>query len=397
MGSKNRNLVIVRSVLDQRLTVGQAARKYGLSRQWIYELIRRYQAAGPPGLEPGSRAPHRNPQATPDPVRARILALRAELAGQGADNGAETIAWHLRAEGLAAPSRATIHRILAAAGLVPAQPQKRPRSAWQRFEAELPNGCWQADITHWYLADATRVEILDFLDDHSRFLLHLQARTAFTGADVVAAMTSLISTYGAPAATLTDNGLVFTARLAGRRGARNGFETLLAAQGITQKNGAPNHPQTQGKIERFHQTLKHWLTARPRPADLPTLQGLLDDFRHWYNTARPHRAIGRRTPEQAYTALPKAIPGTTGTPEHRVRTDTVDRDGKISLRYAGQMRHLGIGRAWAGRQVLMLIQDRRVTTTDAATAEIIAEHTIDPARDYQPQPPRIQPGTDPRT
>lgn len=139
------------------------------------------------------------------------------------------------------------------AGLVTPQPKKRPKSSYLRFQAELPNGCWQADITYWFLADGTRVEILDFLDDHSRFLLTIQTSTLWTSADVVSVMDQLIATYGPPAATLTDNGIVFTARFTARPGAKNGFEKRLAAHQIQQRNGAPGHPQTQDKIERFHQ------------------------------------------------------------------------------------------------------------------------------------------------
>jgi transposase InsO family protein len=212
------------------------------------------------------------------------------------------------------PSTSTIQRILRGAGLVVAQPKTRPKSSYLRFQAELPNGCWQADITYWFLADATRVEILDFLDDHSRLLLTIQVKALWTNADVVTVMNQLIATYGPPAATLTDNGMVFTARFTARPGAKNGFEKLLTAHQIQQRNGAPSHPQTQGKIERFHQTLKRWLTARPLPDSIAQLQVLLDAFGHWYNTDRPHRAINRRTPAQAYTALPKATPNTSMTP-----------------------------------------------------------------------------------
>ena len=121
---------------------------------------------------------------------------------------------------------------------------------------------------------------------------------------------------------------------------------------------------------------------RQGPGELNTQ---LARFRHWYNTARPHRACGRRTPEQAYTAQPKATPATTTQPEYRTRTDRVDANGKLSLRYAGRLRHLGIGRAYAGTAVLMLIENDSVRTSDANTGEIIAEHTIDPAKDYQPR------------
>lgn len=202
-------------------------------------------------------------------------------------------------------------------------------------------------------------------------------------------MNELISTYGAPFSTLTDNGLVFTTRLARFKGARNGFEKLLQAHGVKQKNGHPGHPQTQGKIERFHQTLKRWLTARPRPATIEDLQALLDELRTWYNQHRPHRALGRHTPAHAYAALPKATPHSVTEPEWRTRVGKVDKNGKVSLRYAGKLRHLGMGRAHAGVNVLMLINDRDVITTNALTGEFVAEHRIDPNKGYQA--PRTNP------
>ncbi len=354
-----------------------------MTRQWVHTLLARYQTAGPDALAPRSRAPKSHPGTTDSAVRERILTLRRELTARGADAGPMTIAWHLDREGMTVPSTSTIRRILHSAGLVVPEPRKRPKSSYIRFQAELPNGCWQADITHWFLADGTRIEILDFLDDHSRYLLHVHAQAAFTGPMIVTAMTHLIDVFGAPAATLTDNGLVFTARLAGRKGGRNGFEKLLEARHIDQRNGAPGHPQTQGKIERFHQTLKRWLRARPRPTAIAELQALLDEFRQWYNNHRPHRSVGRRTPAQAYAALPKAAPETTTEPEWRTRTDKVDVHGKITLRYAGRLRHLGVGRANAGKAVLMLIHGNQVTTTDAHTGEVIAEHHIDETRNYQ--------------
>jgi hypothetical protein len=118
------------------------------------------------------------------------------------------------------------------------------------------------DFTHWALADGTDVEILNWLDDHSRLLLSCTAHDHVTGTDVVDTFTQNTNEYGLPASTLTDNGRVYTAKFGG---GRNAFEYLIAALGIAQKNGHPYHPQTQGKIERFHQTLKRWLAARPRP------------------------------------------------------------------------------------------------------------------------------------
>jgi len=382
---KPKNLVIVRAVREQGLSHAEAAARFGVTRQWVHTLVHRYDADGPDGVAPRSRAPKTRPGTTPDAVRDRIIVLRYQLVAAGADAGPETIAWHLRQEGRLAPSTSTIRRILHAEALITPAPAKRPRRSYIRFQADLPNESWQADITHWFLANGTRVEILDFLDDHSRFLLEIRAGTAFTGPMVVTVMTELINRDGPPASTLTDNGLVFTTRLARFKGARGGFEKLLATHGITQKNGRPGHPQTQGKIERFHQTLKRFLAARPLPETIENLQTLLAEFRTWYNTGRPHRSVGRRTPEQAYTALPKATPTGPTRPEWRSRTDKVDRDGKVTLRYAGKLRHLGIGKAHAGTPVLLLIHDENVVTSNATTGQIIAEHTIDPTRDYQPK------------
>ena len=381
---KGKNLVIARAVVEQGLTPTEAATRYGVSRQWVHTLVRRYQQHGPAGIEPRSRAPHTHPGRTPPEIRDRILALRHDLIDTGADAGPLTIAWHLAQEDRPAPSASTIRRILHDAHLITPEPRKRPRSSYVRFEAELPNECWQADITHWFLASGTRVEILDVLDDHSRYLIGIRPADAFTGPLVVTVMTELIGVFGPPASTLTDNGLVFTTRLARFKGARGGFEKLLAAHHITQKNGRPGHPQAQGKIERFHQTLKRWLTARPLPDTLTELAALLTEFRAWYNTARPHRALDRRTPEQAYTALPKATPDTgADTTEWRSRSDIVDKDGRVTLRYGGELRHLGIGRAHARTPVLLLIHERDVSVSSMTTGDVIAEFTIDPARNYQ--------------
>jgi hypothetical protein len=245
---------------------------------------------------------------------------------------------------------------------------------------------WQSDFTHWTLADGTDVEILDFIDDHSRYLLHLAAHPKVTGTVVVDAFMDTALEHGLPASTLTDNGMVYTTRLAGGRGGRNAFETLIASLGITQKNGRPSHPQTQGKIERFHQTLKKWLKNQPEAHTIADLNELLAKFRHVYNHERPHRALRRHTPSEAYAATPKAAPAIAAQGEHwRIRTDRVDADGKVTLRYAGRLRHLGIGRAHKHKRIILLVRDADVTAVEHGTGEILAEFTIDPARGYQPK------------
>ncbi len=171
-----------------------------------------------------------------------------------------TIARHLEQARLLAPSTSTIRRILHQAGLITPEPRKRPRSSYVRFQAAQPNETWQSDFIHWRLADGTDVEILNWLDDHSRFLLSCTAHQPVTGDHVVAVFLDVVHQHGAPASTLTDNGSVYTSRFTG---GRNAFEYVLPLLGTRQKNGSPGHPQTQGKTERFHQTLQRWLRARP--------------------------------------------------------------------------------------------------------------------------------------
>jgi len=177
------------------------------------------------------------------------------------------------------------------------------------------------------------------------------------------------------------NGSVYTSRFTG---GRNSFEYLLAYLGIRQKNGMPGHPQTQGKIERFHQTLKRWLARQPTARDLAALQTQLDAFRLAYNEQRPHRAIGRVTPGEAYRATPKALPaGLRATGTHfRLRYDVADSKGAITLRRAGRLYHLKIGAAHARRRVLAIADELEVTVVALDTGEVLSTHRIEPTKGY---------------
>jgi transposase InsO family protein len=376
--SKHR--VAVLKVVTAQLSVTAAAAQYGISRQHLHRLLGRYREGGLDSLEPRSRRPRTSPHRTSAIVRDRIVALRLELTAAGLDAGPATIAWHLAREGLPVPSTSTIRRVLHAAGLVIPEPRKRPRSSWIRFEAAQPNEVWQSDFTHWQLADGSEVEIVSWLDDHSRFLLGCTACRRVAGDDVVATFTAAGDAHGFPAATLTDNAAVYTSRFTG---GRNGFEYLLAWLGIRQKHGMPGHPQTQGKVERFQQTLKRWLARQPPARDLAALQVKLDTFRTVYNEHRPHRALGRRTPGAAYAAGSKAHPAGRGAPGHfRLRYDTTDKKGAITLRRAGRMHHLRIGAVHAGRRVLAIADEHEVTVVALDTGELLSTHRIDPDRGY---------------
>jgi transposase InsO family protein len=331
-----------------------------------------------------SRRPLASPTATPPATLELIVAVRKQLAEAGFDAGADTIAWHLQHQHGLTMSRTTIWRQLRAVGLITPQPKKRPKTSYIRFQADQPNELWQTDFTHWHLAEGTDVEILTFLDDHSRLALHVSCHRPVTGAAVVACFRHAITDYGPPAAVLSDNGMVYTARFATGRGGRTAFEAELAALGIEQRNSRPNHPTTCGKVERFQETLKHWLTKQPRAPELAELQTQLDWFRAYYNQQRPHRSLGRTTPHAAYQRRPKAGPGTLAPRHDRIREDIVDRDGKLTLRRNGRLHHIGIGREHARTRVLMLIDDLHIRIIDKSTGELIRELVLDPTRDYQP-------------
>ena len=197
---------------------------------------------------------------------------------------------------------------------------------------------------------------------------------------MVATFTAAGDAHGWPAATLTDNGAVYTSRFTG---GRNGFEYVLAYLGVRQKNGAPGHPQTQGKVERFHQTLKRWLECQPAARTLAELQARLDVFRLAYNERRPHRALGRITPGEAYRATPRALPASSGARGHfRLRYDVSDSKGAITLRRAGRLYHLKVGAAFARRRVLAIVDELEVTVVALDTGEILSTHLIEPDRQY---------------
>lgn len=368
-------------VLEGR-SVSELAAAHGVHRSWIYKLLARFRAGGLEALGPRSRRPRSCPHETPDEVVEAIVGLRGQLEAEGHDAGAETIAYHLAQQQLAVPSLSTIWRILRREGLVVAQRQKRPHCSLIRFQAELPNEMWQADITAWRLADDGIVEILNLIDDHSRLFLGSDAYARVKAADVVASFHRAAALHGLPESLLSDNGAVFTGSY---RGGKVLLESELERLGVIFKNSRPYHPQTCGKVERLHQTLKRYLARQPAAQSLAELQGQLNAFVHYYNHIRPHRALGRRTPLQAYSARLKARPAGASTVAHfRVRQDKVDQAGKVTLRYMSRLYHIGLGRAHKGLPVKLLIADQRIRVIDLQ-GQLIRELTLDPSRDYQPQ------------
>jgi transposase InsO family protein len=389
----SRAKLVITAITRQGLTQAEAARTYGVSEATVSRAMARYRTEGEAAFEPRSRRPHTSPRAHDPEVVNLVLQLRQELAESGHDAGPDTIAWHLEHHHQVVVSRATISRYLTKAGLVVPEPKKRPKSSYLRFAASMPNETWQSDFTHYRLATGIDAEIITWLDDCTRYALHISAHTRITATIVVNTFRKTAGQHGIPASTLTDNGMVYTARFSGGRGtagnARNALETQLRTWNVIQKNSRPSHPTTCGKAERFQQTLKNWLRKQTtQPATIAELQALIDIFVATYNQHRPHRSLPHRaTPATLYDTMPKALPGPSRDTDTqaRIRHDRIDKSGTVTLRVAGQLRHIGVGRTHNGTHVILLIQDLDVRVVNAVTGELLRELTIDLNKDYQPR------------
>lgn len=369
---------LVDAVVLEHRSPTELARTHKVSRRWIYKLLERFQAGGYPALEPRSRRPQSCSHQVKTKVEKLIVKLRCELSAAGHDAGPHTIHYHLAKKVSDLPSVATIWRILKRHGLVTPQPQKRPRCSFIRFEAKFPNETWQADATPWQLADGSPVEILNFLDDCSRVALASSCFLTVKAPDVVQVFHSTSNTFGLPASLLTDNGRIFTARSIG---AKVLLEYELDRLGIVFKHSTPYHPQTCGKVERFHQTLKRFLSKQTPARDLAELKFQLDAFRDYYNHVRPHRALNRQTPISVFTSLVKARPAASAPVDHRIRQDKIDRFGSVTIRYESKLRHIRVGAAHKNRKVRLLVAgaDVRIVTEDG---ELLRAVTLDSNHSY---------------
>jgi transposase InsO family protein len=375
---------LIETHLQTGRPIAELAAAHDVSRGWLYKLLKRYRLEGPEGLEPRSRRPKTSPTRIADLYEDEIVRIRKELADKGFDAGAETIHFHMATPGRDVPSVATIYRVLRARGFVTPEPHKRPKSSWTRFEADFPNECWQADVTHVEVADGVVYEVLNVVDDHSRLCIASRAFATTRSPDVVRTVHKAAATWGYPQRLLTDNGRIFTTPRGSRVGA---LELELVSLGITTKHSRPNHPQTCGKVERFHQTLKRFLAKQEPATTKKLLQGQLDRFAATYNTERPHRSLGRHTPLEVYNAREKASPigARLETAGYRIRHDKVDRGGSVTLRYKGKLHHIGVGCPYAGWRVIMLVAglDVQVLGLDGSSLRHL---TLDPSVDYQRMP-----------
>jgi transposase InsO family protein len=354
------------------VSVTELCRELGISRETFYKYRRRFEAEGPAGLVERSRRPRRSPGMISAALEDEIVRLRKELP---LDKGAQTIAYHLARAGWPAPSVATIHRALVRRGLVLPQPQKRPRSAWRRFEWPRPNDVWQIDATTWVLATGEEIWIMDLLDDHSRVVLAARACSGPTGTAAWDAFVRAAARWGLPARVLSDNGSCFTGRLFS--GGQVAFERDLTALGIQHLRSRPGHPQTCGKLERFHQTLKRWLATQPLARTSDELQTCLDEFLDFYNNRRPHRALSGATPSERWAASPSATPDAPVPlpPESNLRKVS---NGSLWLRPY----RISVGRHYEGQRLLVITRDRDITIF--GHSGLVRRLTLDPTRTNYP-------------
>lgn len=331
-------------------------RRFEISPKTGYKWLARYQQAGLAGLADRSRRPHHTPGRTPAAVEARVLALRdthprwggRKLKRRLEDQQVPTV-----------PAASTITAILRRHDRIePAA--TAAHTPWQRFAHPAPNDLWQLDFRgHQPLAGGRdRCHPLSVLDDHSRFLLGLVACPDEQETTVRAALTQVFRRYGVPRRILSDNGPPWGA--AGLGGVTR-LELWWVRLGITVRHGRPYHPQTQGKVERFHRTLAAELGGDDRYPDLATAQRAYSHWRAVYNLERPHEALGLAVPAQHYQPSPRPFPETLPpleyAPDDQVRR--VQSNGTLSYRNTVYR----VGKALAGEQVGL-----RPATTDGHLA-----------------------------
>lgn len=373
---------VVAAASGTEVNVSSVCRGEGVSRKTFYKWVARYRADGLAGLEDRSRRPLRSPGQTPAEIEDVIVTLRKELSDAGLDHGATTIQWHLGRHhdlvGRRVPSVASVHRILVRRGLVTAQPRKRPKSSWRRFEAAAPNERWQIDAMDWTIATGV-VRVFNIIDDHSRVDIVSRAVAEATAEEAWATLCIGAQRWGLPTGVLSDNGLCFSGRI---RGFEVLFEANLRDAGVRPSTGAPFHPQTTGKVERFQQTLKNWLRSQPLAANIGELQAQLDQFTDTYNHHRPHQGIGRVTPISRWQASPAAGPATQPLTHPDYTSKRVDTTISASGVAFAKPFAIHIGVEWAGQDATVLLNGH---TAAVLVNNNLARHlTLDLDRRYQP-------------
>jgi len=280
-------------------TAKDIASKYGISRKTLYKFIARFKNGGEKGLRDRSRRPKESPNRLPDRAILEIISIRLN----DPDFGARRIQYELRYKGYKPPSVSTIHRVLVRAGLVAG---KESVKEWKRFERSKPNELWQLDIKGpLNIRGYGKVYPIDIIDDHSRFIVAMRIYKRQTQENVLSVLGTALKRYGHPQAIITDNGAQFTTRC---DGCYTYLESYLALLDIKHLKTRVRHPQTIGKLERFHRTLKYELFKKVTFAGLEDANYYTNLFVNYYNYRRPHQGIGNIPPVERYLPAKKVLP-----------------------------------------------------------------------------------------
>ena len=364
---------VSRCAAGERINVSRLCREHSISRNTFYVLLARFRIEGAGAFTTRSTRPVTSPTRTGPATADVIVRVRKELDDEGLDNGPISIRWRMEAEGQQLlPSRSTIYRVLADRGQIVPQPRKKPRG-YRTFEYDEPNGCWQIDGLEHRLADGTRVCILQILDDHSRLDVCDYAAPSENSADTWKALERAFAGHGVPVQLLSDNGLAFSGK---HRGGMAEVERKLAAVGTIAVASSIAHPQTCGKNERSHRTLRKWLSKQPAARDLVELQEQLDRYRVIYNNRR-HQGIGGMTPRQRWDATHPAVPK----PGARSRAGRCERPVTATGVIQFDALTIVLGRRFARTTATVYWQGDRVTVMVGDT--IARTLTLDRTTKYQ--------------
>ena len=350
--------------------------EHGISRETFYAIRKRARTEGPAAaLQPRSRRPNHSPGKLSDDAVAQAVAVRAALEQSGLDHGPISVHEKMRALGMdPVPSTASLSRIFRDKGVAKIEPRKKPRAAFRRFVYPAPNACWQLDATEYVLTGGRKCVIFQLIDDHSRLAVASHVAWGETSEAAIIVVRKGVTARGVPQRLLSDNG---SALNPSRRGVLGQLVAYLRSLGVEPITGKPYKPTTQGKNERFHQTLFRYLDKQPLADSLEQLQDQVDAFDEIYNTDRPHQALpGRITPAQAWNATPVVEPPRPVAPQpplpgpaDDIRVKVVQDSGSVEFRGI----KFGIGRALGGHRVCVLDAGKTVQVFDLH-GTLIIEH-----------------------
>jgi putative transposase len=348
--------------------------EHGISRETFYAIRKRAATDGPAAaLEPRSRRPRVSPSKLTDEVARQAIGVRAALEQSGLDHGPISVHEKMRSLRMEpVPAVSSLARIFRDAGVARLEPRKKPRASFRRFVYPAPNACWQLDGTEYVLTGGRKCVIFQLIDDHSRLAIASHVAWGETSAGAIAVVSKGIAAHGVPQRLLSDNGAALNPS---RRGVLGQLVAYVTALGVEPITGKPYKPTTQGKNERFHQTLFRFLDKQPLADSLEQLQEQVDRFDVIYNTERPHQGLpGRITPAQAWHATavveaPRPTPRPAPSLPDGIRMTRIRDNGTVVVR---QIR-FHVSRTLTGNLVYLVEADLALMVFDDQ-GTLIIEH-----------------------